>query len=153
SQVAISPDGRTIATVPLANNTDVRLWDTVTNRVYATLSHGGSVYSISYSPRGAHLTIIDGNGSVSLWDTASNRRLEWNPVPNVRATAVAIAPDERTLAIGDATGRVYLADLVSQKVRTSLRWQARPINALTWLPDSHWLAAGTEDGRVYQMDT
>jgi WD40 repeat protein len=81
--------------------------------------------------------------------------------PNLLATLVvggsaselALAPDDRTLAIGHDDGRITLFDLVRQRqLGTSLRGHSEIVSTLAFSPDGRLLASGSQDATVRLWD-
>jgi WD40 repeat protein len=128
SAVAFTGDGRTLASMSRSGSGlvgTVRLWD-VADRAHpverAKLRHDGQVFAVAFTRDGRTLAIAGDNGSidsnsfkpnsflgtVQLWDVADRA----HPVERAtlrlhgEVTAVALAPDGRTLASVDRSGFV-----------------------------------------------
>ncbi|MFI8070928.1 helix-turn-helix domain-containing protein [Streptomyces sp. NPDC086033] len=95
SAFALSPDGRTLATVS-GSRGSVKMWDVHTGRLQDSFSVGGEVASLAFSPDARTLAVSGARG-VQLWDLATSQdRLT---LPARSPEAVAFSPDGRTLAI------------------------------------------------------
>ena len=78
-------------------------------------------------------------------------RQTWNVSPDAHEQEVscsAFSPDGRTLATAGREGSIKLWDLVSNRVRATLREHHQPVNVLAFSPDGRWLASGTGAGRA-----
>ncbi|MFF3820593.1 WD40 repeat domain-containing protein [Streptomyces bluensis] len=65
--MAISPDGRTLATS--SDDDTVRLWDVATGEVRPTFTgHTGPVYAVAFGPDGRTLATGSWDKTVRLWD-------------------------------------------------------------------------------------
>jgi WD40 repeat protein/serine/threonine protein kinase len=127
--VAVSPDGRLIATAGGGNpywNTqgpeatqpgEVILWDAATGEQIRTIrGHGNVVTCVVFSPDGTRLATSgpDPGGAPRLWDVATGRELrrfdrkmtglDGNVIPAMWGGHIAWSPDGLRLAIGAANG-------------------------------------------------
>jgi WD40 repeat protein len=132
------------------------LWDAAARSAGETLSgHGGRVLSQAVSRDGSTLYTASLDGTVLAWDLSQRRRFGrsfqasagtegdlFDPTPHV-----AISPNERILATGDAQGRVSLWDVAS--LRRLDEWQAiaGQVVSVDFSPDGRSvLVAGSAPG-------
>lgn len=108
--VAVSPNGRLVATANNGSTPVIRLLDPDTRRDVRRLSgHTAAVYSLAFSPDGELLASGGFDKSVRVWGVQDGRErgLLWGHEASV--TGVAFAPDRRTLVSvsADGTARVW----------------------------------------------
>jgi WD40 repeat protein len=163
--LAFSPDGTLLA---LGAQGRVEVWDAVSGDEVRVL-HGLENHTfdlLAFSPDGKTLAAAEAEASVvRLWEVASGKerdtiRLVMNrpeaagprpvparavPVPVVPAdaglTALALAPDGRTLALGGADQAIRLWDLAAGRELPPLVGHQGPVRALTFTPDGRRLVS------------
>ena len=157
--LTFSPDGKTFATVE-ANGT-AALWSVVTQRRTGALMTGGAPgssgtaaaggspgASIAFSPDGATLATAGANGSIRLWDAATQQEIgtpmSAGPGP---VYALTFSPDGATLASADADGTARLWDAATQQeIGTPMSAGPGPVYALTFSPDGATLITAGPNG-------
>jgi eukaryotic-like serine/threonine-protein kinase len=139
---------------------ECQLWDTNTGRQVATLRNGEqAVTAVAFIPASRLLVTGHHTGKISLWDSAN---------PNGPAIAVggengspvlslAVSPDGRTLASGNANKIIRLCGLAPQggsvlQERAVIEAHARCVHALAFLPDGQTLVSASCDGAVRFWD-
>ncbi|MEU4162125.1 TIR domain-containing protein [Actinoplanes sp. NPDC026670] len=153
SSLALSPDGRTLATIN-QENTAV-LWD-VTDRPHpvrlATADPAGAVQTVAFSGDGITLATGDGRGITTLWDVTDRSQPQelaamGEYVPYT-AERLAFSPDGTTLVV-DKVRFVAIYDLSDRADPVYLRGlPGFEITSMTFDRTGSTLAAGHYSGYV-----
>jgi WD40 repeat protein len=158
----------------------VRLWHVAQGsqpRPFDTQAQG--ILALAFTPDGRTIVTANADQSLSLWEVLTGKeylqikpRAAVQPVPpvqpGVRVRAgimvggaygmggtgrqIAMAPDGRTLAVGNADHTVSLWDLRSGKELGQFKGHDGPILALAFAPDSRTLLSGSGDTTVLVWD-
>jgi WD40 repeat protein len=122
--VAYAPDGKLLATA--SDDHTVCLWSANGRLVHRLRGHGGPVAAVAFSPDGK--TLVTGGGrqihlagpkvvtpepdtTVRLWDVASGKPGRTLTGHTAAVTAIAFAPDGKTVASGSADRTARLWDV------------------------------------------
>jgi WD40 repeat protein len=162
--LALSPDGRTLATAGGADDrggTEVLLRETAGGKVIAALpKQPRGARALVFAPDGKRLATAHEDGAIKVWDVARKRELaSLRTGHRLPVEALAFSPDGRTLASGSGTsripcgegtgrlprGEVKLWDLAVGELRAELHDTAQPafsggVRALAFSPDGRTLA-------------
>jgi WD40 repeat protein/class 3 adenylate cyclase len=152
SDVAFSPDGKTIASGSM--DEVVKVWEVTSGRIVATFKGSGCMAgfgaTLAFSPDGKMLAVGTRQGTVKLWDTARKQVVATLQGAGRKggmagfAVLVAFSPDGKTLAAGRMNGldMVTLWDVASRqplgRLRGDPKWEWIPCIAFT--PDGKTLA-------------
>ena len=144
--LAISPDGRTVAT----GSPDQRiiLWDTATRRKLATLEGESGASSLAFSPDNRLIAAGQREGIVHLWDRISGkllRRLEGHIGP---VLTLAFTSDSGTLASGGMDRTIRLWNPAVDQEEATLTGHTGWIFCLAFSPDGTLLVSGSPDGTL-----
>ncbi|MGC0375561.1 trypsin-like peptidase domain-containing protein [Streptomyces sp. SAI-229] len=149
--VVYSPDRRTFASVG-ADRT-VRLWNTATNKVRATLEgHGGAVNAVAFSPDGRTLATAGADKTIRLWDMRTGRTRITLRGHTQAVRSVAFHPDGDMLATGGADETVRLWDPATGESRGELEGHTQAVRSVAFHPDGDMLATGGADRTVRLWD-
>jgi WD40 repeat protein len=133
--VAVSPDGKTIATGYW--DWTVRFWDAATGAPGRVLrGHPLGIYGLTFSPDGTLLASTSGNygkpdrqGLVRCWDVATTE-IKFDLQGHKGAVwSCAFTPDGKTLITGGADQTVRLWDVDTGEERVKLSVPATPVVA------------------------
>jgi WD40 repeat protein len=143
--VAISPDGRFVATASHDSSHWIRVWDAHTGRPLKDLDAGYASSQVAISPDGRW--IAAGGDAVHLWDVTS-----WREVARFGSggrVPVAFSPDSRILAFESGLGVIGLADVETRReiIRLEHPEQAEA-KALAFAPGGSAIVASSTDSQT-----
>jgi WD40 repeat protein len=149
--VAVSPDGKTVAT---ATGTEiVTFWDAASHEVRLRLRDTSeAVRTLAFSPDGTTLATGGDQKTVRLWhlDTLRERAVLTPHTGSI--TCLAFSPDGQTLASGSRDASVTLWDVAKAAERTTLARHTSGVTCLAFSPDGKSLATGSLDWTVKVWD-
>jgi WD40 repeat protein len=151
NDLVFGPDGTVLVSV--SNDKTARVWRMTEDpaKDVIVLPHGDLVTHVAIGPKSRWL-ITATVGALNLWDLSLPKPAEATlPLhghdSDIRS--VAIGPDGRWAASGDANERVVLWDLSTKDVKQRrLKAHTNSVDALAFSPDGRWLASGDRDKRV-----
>jgi WD40 repeat protein len=111
-----------------------------------------SIWTMTLAPNGKSLATVSENGSVSIWDVATERKLATYPGDRIGVAAVAFTPDSQRLGAARMDGTVKLWDVLSGKELLTFRAHAANAKAVAFSPDGRILATGGSDGTINLWD-
>lgn len=148
--LALSPDGKLVATGDWRSGGEVSLRDATTGKLLGSLmGHEAKVRAVAFSPDGKLLACASMTDEVVLWDVGARKeRARLRDRKNGSdgdAMAVAFSPDGRTLAVLHFPNEaVCLWDVGSTRLRGKTEKLPGMWVSLAFSPDSRWLATGVE---------
>jgi WD40 repeat protein len=145
--VAISPDGKTIASA--SGDGAVGLWDMATGeaRRPPLTGHTGAVYSVAFSPDGRYLASGDFAGQVLLWDVTHGYSQQTLFRNDGWAYHLAFSPDSKLLAASFSSKAVQLWSLADEMLvcpAINGHSESQAFVEITFSPDSRSLVVGNE---------
>jgi WD40 repeat protein/serine/threonine protein kinase len=136
TNLAFSPDGRTLAAVSAAPNATLRLWDLETKVPRAFTGHTDHILGLAFHPGGKLVATAALDGTVRLWGVTP---LTPNPSPLGGEGSKAIPPSPLG---GEGLG------VRGQAVRTFDFRSAGQAWCAAFTPEGRYLAAGLENGTI-----
>jgi WD40 repeat protein/serine/threonine protein kinase len=165
--LAFSPDNMTLVSSSNTDNT-VQLWDISSGLPADTalVGHDAAISSFAFSTDGKTLASSDANGSIYLWNMASNNPLAQTLTYPNRVRSAIFSPDGKFIVAGDDQGKVMLKNAVTGNLLTSLDASQNPVNqgnttldgtplsieSIAFSPDQRIVAAGRFDGTIFLWD-
>jgi WD40 repeat protein len=175
----LSPDGHTLAVIDNVNmhadyevvpaHLPIQLVDLDTGEVTRLTGFTDYAWDVAFTPDGARLVSLHGNGEIIVWDVASRTEIDhfWG-VPGMRG--IAILPDGNTaiirlptlwaqlnrwdLTTGTITGiwTIHYDTYAEFNAQMSGGGIPEGIAALAAAPDGTWLAVASTYGRIWRWD-
>ncbi|MFD0209925.1 PQQ-binding-like beta-propeller repeat protein [Streptomyces hirsutus] len=147
--IALSPDGRTLATH--SRDGKVRIRDLPGGRLRHAFTGHDIGRVVAFSPDGRTLAVATGAG-VRLWDPVTGRKLGTFTVPDGAVRGMAFSPDGRSVAAASSTA-VRVWDVATGRTRHRFTGHFDP-QAVAFGPDGRTVAAASPAAvRVWDMAT
>jgi WD40 repeat protein/DNA-binding SARP family transcriptional activator len=148
--LAITPDGRTLASAGDENT--IQLWDLSTGQALGPplAGHTDTIWSLAFSPDSRLLASGSFDDSAILWELATGLPLG-SPLSGHTNNVwiLAFSPDGELVASGSADGTIRLWDVATgQQVGAHLTGHGGTVATLAFSPDGRLLVSGGRDGSV-----
>jgi WD40 repeat protein/tRNA A-37 threonylcarbamoyl transferase component Bud32 len=149
-----SPDAKYIAFAPSDGGLDI--WDEKATAILAEVfpKSTGQVLAIGFDRAGPSFWACHVDGSISTGAFPATKPVKpWQHKPGgdrapLQLSAASFSADASMLAVGDATGHIWLYDRNGSPPAAALSTEPLGITALAWSPDARLLAVGTMGGDV-----
>ncbi|HEY7428360.1 MAG TPA: PQQ-binding-like beta-propeller repeat protein [Gemmataceae bacterium] len=150
NQLALSPDGRSMAIVTAGRTRQLQLFDLKNNKsaVLQTLPAQGWVSQTVFAPDSRRLAMISQDSGLRLWDRDTGKLVREfkTETPGREPRYPAFAADGRCLALFD--GALRIREIASGGDRLQIPMTTTTLFALAFSPDSRFLACGQSDGSL-----
>jgi eukaryotic-like serine/threonine-protein kinase len=146
--VAVDHQGAVIASGSMDGT--VKLWDSVTGELLATLEHGAAVACLDFSPDGKTLASGTDDGSVRLWDIRDIGACRQRVLPRGHegaVRAVAFSPDGSILVSASARGALCKWD-PAQGTQQATAHRSTGFSSAAFAPDGTTLTTVGVDGSI-----
>lgn len=156
-RVALSPDGRRLATLSGVNpasalTATVRVWDVDSGaEVFRFPERSRSVRALTWTPDGRYVLAVSSDISWELWDSQTGEVRLVDPGVEFTTQAAALSPDGTRLAIAREPAGLSIHDLLTGEQRAVAHEGFEPY-ALAWSPDGRHIAGGGVGGLVFTWE-
>jgi RNA polymerase sigma factor (sigma-70 family) len=147
-QVALTPDGKTLAVYAGGKDLTLRLVDAATGKERLARRDAGHIQSMAFSPGGEVLALGPQDPVLLLLDAATGSEI-YKQRPTENVTNLTFSPDGKTLAGGAGYGTLRFWEVATGKERA--QWPDRDLrsgSAMAFSPDGRLLALGDADGKI-----
>lgn len=134
---------------------DLSLWESATGKRVATIAQPSWVTTVVFSPHRGLVATGHDDGTIRLWDTATQQLMKEFPGHSLPVSALAFRRDGTWLASAGEDRDIHLWDVAAGKKTATLRGHTDRIPALTWNPQGNRLVSAGWDttARVWDVAT
>ena len=152
--MALSPDGRTLASGGALGDNTVRIWDITKSRslLHVIEGHTRSVKSLAFSADGQVLATGDGTGTIRLIDVVSGEVFQIIKGQTCAITALFLEANTGNLISGGCKGVVRVWDVQSGEVLHELVGPDEFVTGIGSYSGTQELVLGFENGSIWFWD-
>jgi hypothetical protein len=152
--MALSPNGKIVASRGGGTSNSVTLWDVETRKVIAKwIGHTNVVCALCWSADGGRLASGSWEGTAKVWDVQRGKRILTIKTGHDWVHAVMYSPDSSKFATGgDKDKAVKIWDAKMGKRLKTLKHD-RTVYSLAWTSDGEKLISGSSLGLIRIFDT
>jgi WD40 repeat protein len=154
--LAFRADGKVLA---MGGYQEVLLWDLEQARLANRIGAGklrGFVHAVALIAEGQTLVVGDGepgqSGSVTLWNTKTGQRTAEFREPRQEVLCLAVSPDGKRLAAGDADAQVRVWNLADRKLVKTIQSHKGRVLAVAFCGDGKRLVTAGHDQSIQIWD-
>jgi serine/threonine protein kinase len=145
--VAISPDGKTIASS--GDERTIKLWNLATGKQVSSLNgHFQQVNVVAISPDGKFLVSGSDDNTIKIWNLATRKQIRTLQGHSDSVHALAISADSQTLVSGSDDNTIKIWDLATGEQIRTLVGHTFWVRSVAISPDSVILASGSFDKTI-----
>jgi WD40 repeat protein/tetratricopeptide (TPR) repeat protein len=149
--VAISPDGRLVATGFLYEG--IKIWEVDTGiPVHSLRGHASSVNSVAFSPDSQWLASASRDREIKLWDVYTGQEFLTLSGHDGEVNAVTFSPDGQWLASASHDRTVRLWRVITGREVEPFEGHTRAVTSAVFSPDGALLASGSIDKTIRLWD-
>jgi WD40 repeat protein len=161
SSLAFSPDGRKIASG--SENGNIRIWNFASRmngevlhvdyeEIVAFLGHMAAVNSVVFSPDGSQLASCSDDGTIIIWDIATNRQIVVFRGHRSHVNTIAYSPDGSQIVSGSHDRTVRLWNIATQRQFVKFKGHSDTVNSVAFSSDGRQIVSGSDDETVRSWD-
>jgi len=152
SQVAISPDGKTIGAILQAGTTKtVQVLDIASRKSVATVPGYAGPYqaqNLAFSPDGTTLAFVGNDESVRIWDVAHQQMAATITGYTSPLLGLALSPSGKMVAAASDDSKIYLWNIPGGQPIGVLSGHTDRVLDVAFNPDGTLLASGSYDSTL-----
>ncbi|MEH2208422.1 MAG: serine/threonine-protein kinase [Nostoc sp.] len=145
--VAISPDGKTIASS--GDDRTIKLWNLATGKLISSLNgHFQQVNVVVISPDGKLLVSASDDNTIKIWNLATRKQIRTLIGHSDSVHALAISADSETLVTGSDDNTIKIWDLATGEQIRTLAGHTFWVRSVAISPNGVILASGSFDKTI-----